>query len=109
MSPSASHSVANALTETARLVRAALERLQGRPVLITTADDLPVTSGTLVVVEGLDGPVMPSLSMEFSMRGIVFVMEIPLERVFRLVSSWNGRHFAFRLPPDARLHVETRG
>jgi hypothetical protein len=107
MTPSASQSVATALTETAPLVRAALERLAGRSVLITTADDVPVTTGRLVVVEGLDGPVLPSLTMEFSLRGMLFVMEIPLERVFRMVSSWNGRHFSFRLPPDGRLNVET--
>jgi hypothetical protein len=88
------------------LIRAALERLQGRAVLITTADDVPVTSGRLVAVEGMDGPVLPSLTMEFSLRGIVFAMEIPLERVFRMVSSWNGRHFVYRLPPNARLEIE---
>lgn len=106
MTPIASQSVATALTETAPLVRAALERLNGRAVLITTEDDVAVTSGWLVAVEGMDGPILPSLTMEFQMRGIVFVMEIPLERVFRMVSSWNGRHFVYRLPSDARLNIE---
>ncbi len=108
MAPTAPQSAATALNETAPLVRAALQRLQGRPVLITTADGAPVTNGKLVVVEGLDGPIVPSLSLEFSLRGILFVMEIPLERVFRLVSSWNSGHFVIRLPEDARLDVAMR-
>lgn len=96
------------LKDTAPLLRASLERLHRRAVLITTADEVPVTSGRLLLVENLDGPVMPSLKMEFSLRGIVFEMEIPLEAVFKTVATWNGRHFIYRLPPDNRLTIESR-
>lgn len=94
------------LTETAPLIRAALVRLQGRAILIAMADGTPLTNGRLVVVEGLDGPLLPSLTLEFELRSIVFTMEVPLERVFTLVATWNGEHFVFRLPPDQKLAVD---
>ena len=97
------------LTETAPLIRAALVHLDGRNVLITTEDGVALTNGRLVVLDGLDGPLMPSLGLEFSLRGIVFTMEIPLGSVFTLVSSWTGKHFVFRLPADQRLTVEWPG
>lgn len=101
------HSIlSHEFTETAPLIRASLVRLDGRSVLIATADGTPLTNGRLVVVEGLDGPLLPSLTMEFEMRSILFTMEVPLERVFTLVATWNGEHFVFRLPRDQRLSVD---
>lgn len=97
------------LTETAPLIRAALVHLDGRNVLIMTADDVPLTNGRLVVIDGLDGPLLPSLALEFTLRGIVFTMEIPLGSVFTLVASWTGMHFVFRLPADQKLSVEWPG
>lgn len=94
------------LTEKAPLIRAALVRLQGRSVLITTADDAPIVSGRVVVMDDMDGPLLPSLALEFILRGITFSMEIPLGSVFTLVASWTGSHFVFRLPRDQRLAVE---
>jgi hypothetical protein len=88
------------------VIRSALERLQGRPVLIRTADDVPVVNGKLVLLEGRDGSALPSLSIEFTLRSLVFAMELPLGRVFDLVSSWTGTHYVFRLPPGDRLWIE---
>jgi hypothetical protein len=94
------------LTDTAPLIRAALVRLNGRSVLITTADDAPIVSGRVVILDGMDGPLLPSLALEFNLRGITFSMEIPLGSVFTLVSSWTGNHFVFRLSREQRLAVE---
>jgi hypothetical protein len=94
------------LAETAPLIRAALARLHEASILITTHDDVPVTSGKLVVVGGLDGPLLPSLMLDFSLRGINFSMEVPLGSVFRVVASWNGQTYVFRLPEGERLQVD---
>lgn len=94
------------LAETAPLIRAALARLNGGVVVITTLDDVPVTSGKLLVVEGRDGPLVPSLLLEFSLRGMTFAIEVPLGSVFRLVATWTGSSYVFRLPADGRLQVE---
>ena len=94
------------LTETAPLIRTALTRLHGKPVLLMSVDAAPITSGRLSVVEGLDGPLLPSLVLEFMLRGITFTMEVPLARVFDLVATWNGANFVFQMPPDQRLAVE---
>jgi hypothetical protein len=63
-------------------------------------------SGRFVAVDDLDGPLLPALTLEFTLRGIVFAMEVPLGSVFALVATWTGRHFVYRLPPGERLTVE---
>lgn len=88
------------LTETAPVIRAALERLHGRSVLIVSPEDAPVTSGTIQLIDRRDGSALPTLSVEFTFRGLVFALEIQLGRVFDLVASWTGTHFVFRLPSD---------
>lgn len=94
------------LVQTAPLLRSALSRLDGGAVLLVNGDGAPVTSGRLVVVMGMDGPLLPALTVEFSLRGITFVMEIPLAYVFTLVASWTGQHYVFRVPADGRLQID---
>lgn len=96
------------LKETAPVIRAVLDRLNGRPVLITSPAGVPVVNGTLVLVDGLEGSMLPSLSVEFTLRGLIFSMEVPLGRVFDLVGSWTGTHFVIRVPSD-RLRIEAPG
>lgn len=94
------------LAEMAPLIQGALARLHGATILITSQHDAPITNGTLTVVGGLDGPLLPSLMLEFSLRGINFAMEIPLGFVFRVVASWNGQTYVYRLPEGERLQVD---
>lgn len=98
--------LAHQLSETAPVIRSALQRLQGRPVLIKTADDVPAMNGRIVLVESGGGSALPSLTIEFVLRSLVFTMEVPLGRVFDLVASWTGTHYVFRLPPGNRLSVQ---
>jgi hypothetical protein len=88
------------LKETAPVIRSVLARLNARPVLIVNPAEVPVTNGTIVLVESPEGSVLPSLSVEFTLRGLVFALEVPLGRVFDLVGSWTGTHFVFRLPAE---------
>lgn len=74
--------------------------------MITTADGAPVTNGRLVAVMATDGPLLPGLTLEFSLRGMTFALDIPLAFVFTLVASWTGQCYIFRLPPEARFQVE---
>ena len=99
-------SATNELVETASIVASALRRFNGRPVLITTAEEVPVTSGKLIVVEPLDEALFPTLVLEFSMRGLVFGIKIPLGRVFALAGSWTGKHFVYSLPAAQRFWLE---
>ena len=95
----------NELAETAAVVRAGLRRFDGRPVLLTTAEGVPFTNGRLVVADVQDGGLLPTLVLEFSLRGVMFAMEVPLGRVFALAGSWTGDYFVYPLPPGDRLFV----
>lgn len=94
------------LAQTAPLLRSALARLHGGPVMITTETGAPVTNGKLVAVMATDGPLLPGLTLEFTLRGMTFAIEIPLAYVFTLVASWTGQYYVFRIPTDARFQVE---
>lgn len=98
--------MAHQLSETAPVIRSALQRLHGRPVLIKNGGGVPAVNGRLVLAEDRDGSALPALTIEFVLRGLVFVMEVPLGRVFDLVASWTGTHYVFRLPPGDRLRIE---
>ncbi len=96
------------LKETAPVIRSVLERLQGRPILIATPENAPVTNGRIMLVEHPENAVLPALSIEFTLRGVVFALEIPLGRVFDIVGTWNGTHYVYRLP-SSRLRIERVG
>lgn len=101
--------LAHQLSETAPVIRSALQRLHGRPVLIKTADDVPAVNGRLVLVDNGDGSSLPSLTIEFVLRNLVFTMDVPLGRVFDLVASWTGTHYVYRLPAGNRLSIQRPG
>jgi hypothetical protein len=103
--PDAHNGRPDELNSPAPLICSVLDRLHGRSVLVVNAAEIPVTNGRVVLTPPAEGSLLPGLAVEFTLRGLIFLVQLPRGRAFALMATWTGSHFVFRLSRD-RLRVQ---
>lgn len=73
--------------------------LNGQAVLVQTHQGQPVSSGRLKVDPLAQGAVTLRVDLLFETEIMHCAIGVPGQRLPELLSSWDGEHFLYRLPP----------
>jgi hypothetical protein len=86
-----------------------IQALDRKPVLITTADGTPIVSGTLKVSEPGEAPTTPAVRLEFVLRNVTFMIQVPDAELPRLALSLKGGHYTYALPGGSQFLLQPMG
>jgi hypothetical protein len=93
--------------ETEQLIRDCVARFDGKSVLLVNGEDAMITSGVLCVTMPVVEAVSPRVDVHFSLRGLTFIMEIPLKALLRTAATWTGQYYVIRLSETFRIQPTT--
>lgn len=83
-----------------------IQALDRKPVLITTADGTPIVSGTLKMGEPGDAQTTPAVRLEFVLRNVTFMIQVPEAELPRLIQSLKGGHYTYALPGGSQFLLQ---
>lgn len=86
-----------------------IQALDRKPVLITTADGTPIVSGTLKVGEPAETQTVATVRLEFVLRNVTFMIQVPEAELPRLVQTLKNGHYTYPLPGGSQFLLQPLG
>lgn len=80
------------------LIDEAYRLFDGLPVSLTEANGREIARGHFMLVMGADPTAPAALNVEFSTRGVTFMLGIPDDALPTLARTWTGDHFVLERP-----------